>query len=95
MNVHGFDDGRQVRFGHAELRLADGCRGRNQREERQTESHDARRTESLRYFTSLKGIIPGGAGSADGSTSPLTGGRSWNMKSHFQRSDGFEASSQW
>ena len=25
---------------------------------------------------------------------PFTGGRSWNMKSHFQRSDGFDACSQ-
>src|SRR5665213_2125512 len=48
------------------------------------------------HFTSLSGIIATGAGgSDDSSTVPLTGGRSWNMKSHFQRSDGLLASSQW
>src|SRR5438105_106986 len=46
------------------------------------------------HFTSRSEIAPGGSGSADGSTDPFTGGRSWNMKSHFQRSDGFEACSQ-
>ena len=32
----------------------------------------------------------GAAGSELGSSAPLTGGRSWNRKSHFQRSDGFD-----
>ena len=40
-------------------------------------------------------MTPGGGGSELGSTEPLTGGRSWNMKSHFQRSEGFDACSQW
>ena len=44
--------------------------------------------------TCFSGIDAGGSGSDDGSTEPLTGGRSWNMKSHFQRSDGFDACSQ-
>ena len=39
-------------------------------------------------------MTPGAAGSAEGSTAPFTGGRSWNMKSHFHRSEGFEACSQ-
>ena len=47
------------------------------------------------HFTSLSGITATGAGGSDeSSTVPLTGGRSWNMKSHFQRSDGLLASSQ-
>ena len=41
------------------------------------------------------GMAPGGSGSELGSTVPLTGGRSWYMKSHFHRSDGFEFWSQW
>ena len=37
---------------------------------------------------------PAAAAATFGSTVPLTGGRSWNMKSHFHRSDGFDACSQ-
>src|SRR5207245_11124248 len=47
------------------------------------------------HFTSFSAIAPGGSGSELGSSSPFTGGRSWNMKSHFHRSDGFDACSQW
>ena len=39
-------------------------------------------------------MAPGGIGSELGSTLPFTGGRSWNMKSHFQRSEGFDVCSQ-
>jgi impB/mucB/samB family C-terminal domain len=46
------------------------------------------------HFTSLRAIAPGGSGNELGSSAPFTGGRSWNMKSHFQRSDGFDACSQ-
>src|SRR6185295_20177796 len=46
------------------------------------------------HFTSLRAIAPGGSGNELGSRAPFTGGRSWNMKSHFQRSDGFDACSQ-
>src|SRR4029079_12042349 len=45
------------------------------------------------YFTSLSGITSA-RGSGPKSSPNFTGGRSWNMKSHFQRSDGFDAWSQ-
>src|SRR6266851_758126 len=35
----------------------------------------------------------GGDGNADRSRLPFNGGRSWNMKSHFHRSEGFDACS--
>jgi hypothetical protein len=44
--------------------------------------------------TSRSGIALIGIGTASGSTDPFTGGRSWNMKSHFHRSEGFDAWSQ-
>ena len=44
------------------------------------------------YSTSVTGI-PASVGVA-GLPANLTGGRSWNMKSHFQRSEGLEACSQ-
>src|SRR5262245_33916184 len=49
-------------------------------------------TFSPTYFSSLSGIA---ASNDDRPWRPsnLTGGRSWNMTSHFQRSDGFEACS--
>src|SRR3954463_11378350 len=46
------------------------------------------------HHTCFNGIAPGGSGSELGSTFPLTGGRSWYMKSHFHRSDGLDACSQ-
>ena len=45
------------------------------------------------YFTSLSGMTSA-RGSGPKSSPNLIGGRSWNMKSHFQRSDGFDACSQ-
>src|ERR1700746_3025718 len=45
------------------------------------------------YFTSLNGITSA-LGRGPKSSPNLIGGRSWNMKSHFHRSDGFEAWSQ-
>src|SRR5688572_25318173 len=56
---------------------------------------DDGRPQGPHYFTSFRGIMPGGAGSDSVSTLPLRGGTSWNMKSHFHRSDGLEACSQW
>ena len=47
----------------------------------------------VRYFTSLSGMTSA-RGSGPNSSPNLTGGRSWNMKSHFHRSDGFDAWSQ-
>ena len=52
------------------------------------------RIKFVHYGTFFNSIEPGGIGSATGSTEPFTGGKSWNMKSHFQRSDGFDACSQ-
>src|SRR6476620_11128867 len=49
---------------------------------------------ATRHLTSLSGITSA-RGSGPKSSPNLMGGRSWNMKSHFQRSDGFEACSQW
>ena len=47
------------------------------------------------HFTSLqRNTRPAAAAATLGSTVPFTGGRSWNMKSHFHRSDGFDACSQ-
>ena len=56
------------------------------------EERDPRLIRGL-YFTSFIGIA---ASSDDRPWRPsnFTGGRSWNMKSHFQRSDGFDACSQ-
>src|SRR5262245_8250593 len=48
----------------------------------------------LHYLVSLSGITSA-RGSGPKSSPNLIGGRSWNMKSHFQRSDGFDACSQW
>ena len=46
------------------------------------------------YFTSLRRIVLCGAGgSDDASTDPFNGGRSWYRNSHFQRSEGLDASS--
>src|SRR6185437_5682685 len=53
----------------------------------------AERSEAERYST-LRNGITSARGSGPKSSPNLTGGRSWNMKSHFQRSDGLEAWSQ-
>src|SRR5207237_940752 len=45
-------------------------------------------------YTCFNGNAFAGSGSAVGPTAPFTGGRSWYMKSHFQRSEGFDACSQ-
>lgn len=45
------------------------------------------------YFASLVGMTSA-RGVGPKSSPNLIGGRSWNMKSHFHRSDGFEACSQ-
>ncbi len=52
------------------------------------------RVPSCIHQLASSGIAPGGSAATIGSTEPFTGGRSWNMKSHFQRSDGFDACSQ-
>src|SRR5688572_32884901 len=45
------------------------------------------------HLTSRSGITSA-RGRGPNSTPNLIGGRSWNMKSHFQRSDGFDVCSQ-
>ena len=81
----GIEERRDVRFDAAQL-----CVKKRAATEKNNSAEDTRP-----HFTSLSGIIATGAGgSDDNSTVPLTGGRSWNMKSHFQRSDGLLASSQ-
>ena len=60
----------------------------------------AKSETSCIYSTGFSLITPGGppspgrdagaGGSELGSRVPFTGGRSWNRKSHFQRSDGFD-----
>src|SRR5713101_5214391 len=75
-------------------------RGLGQDKRRTQEEPEDRRTpgtsaggRSNHHFTSFKGMTSA-LGSGPNSSPNLTGGPSWNMKSHFKRSAGFDASSQ-
>ena len=48
-----------------------------------------------RTYTGFSGIYAPWTMPSVWTLCPFTGGRSWYMKSHFHRSDGFDACSQW
>ena len=54
-----------------------------------------RRGEKPRVYSTGRSGITSARGSGPKSSPNLIGGRSWNMKSHFQRSIGFDDWSQW
>jgi hypothetical protein len=80
---------------HGTLAHAEGGEGQNGEWQEASDVHvPSGRAPASRYFTSFIGITSA-RGSGPKSSPNLTGGRSWNMKSHFHRSEGFEACSQW
>ena len=68
----------------------DPAENQNERNADARESSQGHGTAGRDYFTSFRGMTSA-RGSGPNSSPNLIGGRSWNMKSHFQRSEGFDA----